>query len=55
MALERTDLGSVLPLAQSLALKLMGAVVPMMAVVAMAEYLSNIGNGTSGKKCRCGK
>ena len=39
MALERTDVGSVLPLAQSLALKLMGAVVAMMAVVAMADYL----------------
>ena len=39
MALERMDLGSVLPLAQSLALKLMGAVVAMMAVVAMADYL----------------
>ena len=39
MALERTDLGSVLPLAQSLALKLMGAVVAMMAVVAIGDYL----------------
>ncbi len=39
MALERTNLAAVLPLAQTLALKLMGAVVAMMAVVAMADYL----------------
>ncbi len=39
MALERTDLGAVLPLAKTLALKLMGAVVAIMAVVALADYL----------------
>ena len=39
MALERTDLGAVLPLAKTLALKLMGTVVAMMAVVALADYL----------------
>ena len=39
MALERADPLMVLPLAQSLALKLLGAVVAMMAVVAMADYL----------------
>ncbi len=39
MALEGTDLSAVLPLALSLALKLMGAVVAMMAVVALADYL----------------
>ncbi len=39
MTLERTDLGAVLPLAQSLALKLMGAVVAMMAVVALGDYI----------------
>jgi flagellar biosynthetic protein FlhB len=39
MALERTDLAAVLPLAQSLTLKLMGAVVAMMAVVALGDYL----------------
>ena len=39
MALERADPVAVLPLAQSLALKLMGAVVAMMAVVALADYL----------------
>jgi flagellar biosynthetic protein FlhB len=37
--LERTDPGALLPLAQTLALKLMGAVVAMMAVVAAADYL----------------
>ena len=37
--LERTDPAAVLPLAQSLALKLMGAVVAMLAVVAAADYL----------------
>jgi flagellar biosynthetic protein FlhB len=37
--LERTDPAAVLPLAQSLALKLMGAVVAMMAAVAAADYL----------------
>ncbi len=39
MALERADPLTVLPLAQSLALKLLGAVVAMMAVVAVADYL----------------
>ena len=39
MALERADPAAVLPLAQSLALKLMGAVVAIMAVVAIADYL----------------
>ncbi len=39
MALERADPLMVLPLAQSLAMKLLGAVVAMMAVVAMADYL----------------
>jgi flagellar biosynthetic protein FlhB len=37
--LERTDPAAVLPLAQSLALKLMGAVVAMLAIVAAADYL----------------
>lgn len=37
--LERTDPSAVLPLAQSLALKLMGAVVAILAVVAAADYL----------------
>jgi flagellar biosynthetic protein FlhB len=37
--LERTDPAAVLPLVQSLALKLMGAVVAMLAVVAAADYL----------------
>jgi flagellar biosynthetic protein FlhB len=37
--LERTDPAAVLPLTQSLALKLMGAVVAMLAVVAAADYL----------------
>lgn len=39
MALERADSMAVLPLAQSLALKLLGAVVAIMAVVAIADYL----------------
>ncbi len=39
MALERADPVTVLPLAQSLAMKLLTAVVAMMAVVAMADYL----------------
>lgn len=39
MALERADPVAVLPLAQSLALKLLGAVVAIMAVVAIADYL----------------
>jgi flagellar biosynthetic protein FlhB len=39
MALERADPAAVLPLAQSLALKLLGAVVAIMAVVALADYL----------------
>jgi flagellar biosynthetic protein FlhB len=39
MALEGADLSAVLPLALSLALKLMGAVVAMMAVVALADSL----------------
>jgi flagellar biosynthetic protein FlhB len=39
MALERADPVVVLPLAQSLAMKLLAAVVAMMAVVAMADYL----------------
>ncbi len=37
--LERTDPAAVLPLTQVLALKLMGAVVAMLAVVAGADYL----------------
>jgi flagellar biosynthesis protein FlhB len=39
MALERIDPVAVLPLAQTLALKLLGAVVAIMAVVALADYL----------------
>ena len=39
MALELADPVAVLPLAQSLALKLLGAVVVIMAVVAIADYL----------------
>jgi flagellar biosynthesis protein FlhB len=39
MALERADPVAVMPLAQSLALKLLGAVVAIMAVVAIADYL----------------
>ena len=39
MALERADPAAVMPLAQSLALKLLGAVVAIMAVVAIADYL----------------
>lgn len=39
MALERTDPMAVMPLAQTLALKLLGAVVAMMAIVAIADYL----------------
>jgi flagellar biosynthetic protein FlhB len=37
--LERTDPAAILPLVQSLALKLMGAVVAMLAIVAAADYL----------------
>jgi flagellar biosynthetic protein FlhB len=39
MALSRSDMTAVLPLAMKLSLKLMGAVVAMMAVVAAADYL----------------
>jgi flagellar biosynthetic protein FlhB len=39
MALERADPSTILALAQSLALKLLGAVVAMMAIVAIADYL----------------
>jgi flagellar biosynthesis protein FlhB len=39
MALVRADPVAVMPLAQSLALKLLGAVVAMLAVVAIADYL----------------
>jgi len=39
MALERVDPAAVMPLAQTLALKLLGAVVAMMAIVAIADYL----------------
>lgn len=39
VALERMDPLTILPLAQSLALKLLGAVVAMMAVVAIGDYL----------------
>ena len=39
MALVRVDPVAVMPLAQSLALKLLGAVVAMLAVVAIADYL----------------
>ena len=39
MALERVDPAAVMPLAQTLALKLLGAVVTMMAIVAIADYL----------------
>jgi len=37
--LEHTDVVAVLPLAQTLALKLMGAVVAMLAIMAAADYL----------------
>jgi len=39
MALSRSDLAAVLPLTTKLALKLMGAVVAILAVVAAADYL----------------
>jgi flagellar biosynthetic protein FlhB len=39
MALSRSDITAVMPLAMRLALKLMGAVVAMLAVVAAADYL----------------
>jgi flagellar biosynthesis protein FlhB len=39
MALERADAAAVLPLTLTLALKLMGAVVAMLAIVALADYL----------------
>jgi flagellar biosynthetic protein FlhB len=39
MALSRSDLAAVLPLTMKLALKLMGAVVAILAVVAAADYL----------------
>ena len=39
MALSRSDMAAVLPLTMKLALKLMGAVVAMLAVVAAADYL----------------
>jgi flagellar biosynthetic protein FlhB len=39
MALSRSNLGEVLPLTLTLALKLMGAVVAVLAVVAAADYL----------------
>jgi flagellar biosynthetic protein FlhB len=39
MALDRGDVGEVLPIALKLALKLMGAVVAMLAIVAGADYL----------------
>lgn len=39
MALGRTDLAAVLPVTMKLALKLMGAVVAMLAVVAATDYL----------------
>jgi len=39
MALERIDPAAILPLARSLALKILGTVVAMMAVVAMGDYL----------------
>jgi flagellar biosynthetic protein FlhB len=39
MALSRSDMTAVMPLAMKLSLKLMGAVVAMMAVVAAADYL----------------
>jgi len=39
MALTRSDVAALLPLSQSLALKLLGAVVAMLAVVAAADYL----------------
>jgi flagellar biosynthetic protein FlhB len=39
IALERMDPAAVLPLTQSLALKILGAVVAMLAVVAAADYL----------------
>ncbi|HZQ14602.1 MAG TPA: flagellar biosynthesis protein FlhB [Pseudolabrys sp.] len=41
MALGRSDVGDILPLTLRLALKLMGAVVAMLAVVAAADYLFN--------------
>ena len=41
MALGRSDVADILPLALKLSLKLMGAVVAMLAVVAAADYLFN--------------
>ena len=37
----------------ALSLKLIGAVVAMLAVVAAADYCSSTGNGSSGRRCRC--
>ena len=52
MALEDTDLSAVLPLALS-PLKLMGAVVAMMAVVALADYVFQYRQWYEKQKCRC--
>ena len=58
MALQRTDPLAVLPLAQTLALKLLGAVVAIMGVVALADYLCRkpcAGQWYERQKCRCAK
>ena len=52
--LVRSDPAALLPLVQSLALKLFGAVVAMLAVVLPPTTCSSTGSGTSGRKCRCG-
>jgi len=50
-ALTRSNLSGLLPLSLSLTLKLLASVVAMLAIVAAPTTLSNIGNGTSGRKC----
>ena len=46
------DPATILPFTHVLVVKMLGTVVAIMAIVAAADYVSNTGNGSRGRKCR---
>ncbi len=54
-SMVRFDPSEILHVTTSLTLRLLGAVVAMLAAVAIRIISSSTGNGTSGRRCRCRK
>jgi flagellar biosynthesis protein FlhB len=51
--LVAVDPARVLPLAQSLSLGMLGAVVAVLAIIAAADYLFQYRQWFDGRRCRC--